>query len=488
MMSTSRRRPPSPTATGRRATDLFETLLASPVKHDEALPTIVWNLAICKAHLGDFDRAYDLALQYGRFRAGGDEQKLLEQIEGSARASPARRGRHRPPEDGEEASALYEQASASFKSGQYDEAKRMYETAPRIAGQPRPAHCPRSSGASRSAAPGWATSTAPGSLRSPTRSTAGRRTTSASCSCRSSSSSRVRRGSGDAVDLHVRPNFGALPAQTCNSRASLASSRVLARTVTHAVVGLEARRVEVEAHLQLGVPAFAIVGLADRACQEAKERVRSGITSAELEWPTRRITVNLAPAELRKEGSGFDLPIALAILAASGQIPYDGLIGAAAVGELALDGRVRPVGGVLAAAEGARRSRLAAPRLRRRSGAGGVAGRRRPDPDRAPRRRGRLPPRRARPAAGRPRGAERPPAAALTRPRRRARPGARPPGARDRCRRTPQPAARRPARHRQDDARPPAPGHPAAARARRGRSRSRASTPSPGSSSAAIRS
>src|SRR6187401_1067547 len=92
---------------------------------------------------------------------------------------------------------------------------------------------------------------------------------------------------------------------------------VLARTVTHALVGLDARRVEVEAHLQLGVPAFAIVGLADRACQEAKERVRSGIASAELEWPTRRITVNLAPAELRKEGSGFDLPIALAVLAAS---------------------------------------------------------------------------------------------------------------------------------------------------------------------------
>ena len=90
---------------------------------------------------------------------------------------------------------------------------------------------------------------------------------------------------------------------------------MLARTVTHALVGLDARRVEVEAHLQLGVPAFAIVGLADRACQEAKERVRSGIASAELEWPVRRITVNLAPAELRKEGSGFDLPIALAVLA-----------------------------------------------------------------------------------------------------------------------------------------------------------------------------
>jgi magnesium chelatase family protein len=131
---------------------------------------------------------------------------------------------------------------------------------------------------------------------------------------------------------------------------------VLGRTVTHALVGLEARRVEVEAHLQLGVPGFAIVGLADRACQEAKERVRVGIASAELEWPVRRITVNLAPAGLRKEGSGFDLPIALAILAASRQIPASALAGHAALGELALDGRVRPVGGVLAAAEGARRA------------------------------------------------------------------------------------------------------------------------------------
>jgi magnesium chelatase family protein len=134
---------------------------------------------------------------------------------------------------------------------------------------------------------------------------------------------------------------------------------VLARTVTHALVGLDARRVEVEAHLQLGVPAFAIVGLADRACQEAKERVRSGIASAELEWPLRRITVNLAPAELRKEGSGFDLPIALAVLAASRQVPPEALGGHAAVGELALDGRLRPVGGVLAAAEGARHAGLA---------------------------------------------------------------------------------------------------------------------------------
>jgi len=129
---------------------------------------------------------------------------------------------------------------------------------------------------------------------------------------------------------------------------------VLARAVTHALVGLDARKVEVEAHLQNGLPGLAIVGLADRACQEAKHRVRSGIASAQLEWPSRRITVNLAPAGLRKEGSGFDLPIALAILAASGQFPLDRLAGHAAIGELALDGRIRPVRGALAAAEGAR--------------------------------------------------------------------------------------------------------------------------------------
>src|SRR5215831_16149371 len=131
---------------------------------------------------------------------------------------------------------------------------------------------------------------------------------------------------------------------------------MLARTVTHALVGLDPRRVEVEAHLQEGLPAFAIVGLADRACQEAKERVRSGIASAELKFPGHRITVNLAPADLRKEGSGFDLPIALAVLEASHQIPPGCLAGHAAIGELALDGRLRPVPGSLVAAEGARRT------------------------------------------------------------------------------------------------------------------------------------
>ena len=134
---------------------------------------------------------------------------------------------------------------------------------------------------------------------------------------------------------------------------------MLARALTHALVGLEARPVEVEAHLQRGVPGFSIVGLPDKACQEAKERVRSGIASAELEWPLRRITVNLAPAGLRKEGSGFDLPIALAVLAASRQVPPERLAEHAAIGELALDGRLRPVPGALVAAEAARRAGLA---------------------------------------------------------------------------------------------------------------------------------
>ena len=133
---------------------------------------------------------------------------------------------------------------------------------------------------------------------------------------------------------------------------------MLARTVTHALVGIDPRRVEVEAHIQNGVPAFAIVGLADRACQEAKARVRSSVSAAELEWPGTRITINLAPAALRKEGSGFDLPIALAVLAASYQLPQRALEGHSAFGELGLDGRLRPVPGALVAAEGARRAGL----------------------------------------------------------------------------------------------------------------------------------
>ncbi len=131
---------------------------------------------------------------------------------------------------------------------------------------------------------------------------------------------------------------------------------MLACAVTHALVGLEPRRVEVEADVyENGLPSFVIVGLPDRACAEARQRVRSGIHAAELRFPGGRVTVNLAPAGLRKEGSGYDLPIALAVLAASRQLPHAELDRHASVGELALDGRLRRVGGVLAVAEGARR-------------------------------------------------------------------------------------------------------------------------------------
>jgi magnesium chelatase family protein len=131
---------------------------------------------------------------------------------------------------------------------------------------------------------------------------------------------------------------------------------VLARAVTHALVGLDPRRVEVEADVyENSLPSFTIVGLPDRACAEARTRVRSGIYAAELRFPKGRVTVNLAPAGLRKEGSGYDLPIALAVLAASRQLPHAELDRHASVGEIALDGRLRRVGGVLAVAEGARR-------------------------------------------------------------------------------------------------------------------------------------
>jgi len=135
---------------------------------------------------------------------------------------------------------------------------------------------------------------------------------------------------------------------------------VLGRAITFALVGLEPRRVEVEAHLRAGQqPTFQIVGLADRACQEAKHRVRSGVHSSLLLWPGEVITVNLAPAALRKEGTGFDVAIALTVLAASGQVPAERLAEHACIGELGLDGRIRPVAGTIAAAEGAARAGFA---------------------------------------------------------------------------------------------------------------------------------
>ena len=132
----------------------------------------------------------------------------------------------------------------------------------------------------------------------------------------------------------------------------------LARVDTFALDGVEARRIWVEADIRRGLSAFAVVGLADKAVREARERVRAAIVNSGFVFPQERITVNLAPAYLRKVGPGFDLPLAVAILAASGQLAGDAVSGCAVIGELSLTGEVRAVCGVLAVAEAARRDRL----------------------------------------------------------------------------------------------------------------------------------
>lgn len=125
------------------------------------------------------------------------------------------------------------------------------------------------------------------------------------------------------------------------------------RVATVAFEGVEARPVDVQVQVSPGLPAFNLVGLADKAVTEAKERVRAALIASGLALPARRITVNLAPADLPKEGSHYDLPIALGLMAAIGALPADALDGFTVVGELALDGRIAPVAGVLPAAIGA---------------------------------------------------------------------------------------------------------------------------------------
>src|SRR5437870_5009454 len=118
---------------------------------------------------------------------------------------------------------------------------------------------------------------------------------------------------------------------------------------SRALIGLQAAAVTVEVHLANGLPSFTLVGLADVEVKEARERVRSAIQNAGLEFPhNKRITVNLAPADLPKDSGRFDLPIALGILAASGQIDPAKLAGYEFAGELSLSGELRPVRGALA--------------------------------------------------------------------------------------------------------------------------------------------
>ena len=127
----------------------------------------------------------------------------------------------------------------------------------------------------------------------------------------------------------------------------------IARVNTFSFAGIEAMPVEVQVQIASGIPAFLVVGLPDKAVGEARERVRAALTAMGLSLPPKRVLINLAPADLLKEGSHFDLPIALAVLAAMDVIPLEDAASFAALGELSLDGRLNPVAGVLPAAIGA---------------------------------------------------------------------------------------------------------------------------------------
>lgn len=121
----------------------------------------------------------------------------------------------------------------------------------------------------------------------------------------------------------------------------------LATTYCRAALGIDAPLVTVEVHLANGLPAFSLVGLGEKAVQEARDRVRSALINSGFDFPARRITVNLAPADLPKQGARFDLAIAIGILCASGQIPSQALENIELIGELNLGGQIRPVDGVL---------------------------------------------------------------------------------------------------------------------------------------------
>ncbi|HVQ47773.1 MAG TPA: magnesium chelatase domain-containing protein, partial [Gemmatimonadales bacterium] len=129
---------------------------------------------------------------------------------------------------------------------------------------------------------------------------------------------------------------------------------MLARIGSAAVLGIDAYPVDVEVDITNGLPSFSTVGLPHGAVKEGRERVSAALVNAGFCFPLRRITVNLAPADIRKDGSAFDLPIALGILVASGQLPEDGLKQHMVLGEVGLEGDLRPVRGALSMALAAR--------------------------------------------------------------------------------------------------------------------------------------
>src|SRR3954447_15568278 len=132
---------------------------------------------------------------------------------------------------------------------------------------------------------------------------------------------------------------------------------MLATVTTFAVYGIDSKPVTVEVDIRTrGLPAFTIVGLPDRAVRESRERVRAALKNSGFDFPEGRITVNLAPADIRKAGPAFDLALAVGLLSASGQLPDGSTAGCAVCGEVSLTGALRPVRGALAVALGARSS------------------------------------------------------------------------------------------------------------------------------------
>jgi magnesium chelatase family protein len=146
-----------------------------------------------------------------------------------------------------------------------------------------------------------------------------------------------------------------LKLRTTRASGPASVAAMLATAQTFTLDGIAARPVRVEVDVHRGLPAFSVVGLPDTAVREARERVRAAVANCGFEFPLRRIVANLAPASLRKAGPGLDLPIAVALLVASGQLEWERLPRLAMAGELALDGAVRPIRGMLAIAEAARR-------------------------------------------------------------------------------------------------------------------------------------
>ena len=138
--------------------------------------------------------------------------------------------------------------------------------------------------------------------------------------------------------------------------SSRSPSATMARAHTFAFSGIEAVPVEVQVQISSGTPALILVGLPDKAVAEAKERVRAAFAAMGLSLPPRKVLINLKPADLAKEGSHYDLPLALGILAAMEVLPREEIAGYAALGELSLDGLLSPVAGVLPAAASDRRS------------------------------------------------------------------------------------------------------------------------------------